>query len=560
MTVGKPLIVQSDLTLLLEVNNPFFETVRDMILRFAELVKSPEHFHTYRITRISLWNASTAGVSAEFILQTMRTYSRYPIPLNVQTFIVEETGKYGRVVLEKRNGQTVLTGDPELVKVIGQLPAIRKLVSNHDSESLLVKESMRGEVKRLLAKHGYPVKDLLGYVQGEYLHVKLKEHLTDDRRFSLRPYQMEAVNAFLSGGDEGGSGVVVLPCGAGKTVVGIAAMAAVKQHTLILVPNVVAVHQWRREILDKCEIPSDWVGEYTTDGKQIKPVLITTYQMLTYQKSNRFPHYERLNEGKWGLIVYDEVHLLPAPVFRLTADLQGTRRLGLTATLVREDGTETEVFSMIGPKKYDLPWKQLEQQGWIAETVCFEVAVPFDETTRTRYLSAAERQKYRIAAENPNKLATIRSLLRLHQKDRVLIIGQYLDQLMQVAADLNVPCISGQTPTKKREDLYEKFRSGELSTLVVSKVANLAVDLPDANVAIQISGSYGSRQEEAQRLGRLLRPNRDGGRSSFYTIVTRDSYEQERAMHRQLFLIEQGYEYQWINAEESFDFTGGAVR
>ncbi|MFC4768944.1 DNA repair helicase XPB [Effusibacillus consociatus] len=547
---GKPLIVQSDLTLLLEVNDPAFETVRDSILPFAELVKSPEHVHTYRISRVSLWNASTSGITAERILTTLRTYSRYPIPMHVQTFIVEETGKYGRLILEKRRGKVVLRGDKDLLHEIGQLPEIKRLVPKTTSDGFALKESLRGEIKRILIKFGYPVKDLAGYVGGGSLPVKLRQANHDSQGILLRSYQEEAVRSFLAGGDEGGSGVIVLPCGSGKTVVGLAVMAALQRNTLILAPNVAAVHQWKREIAEKCEVPPDSVGEYTSDCKEIKPITITTYQMLTYTKNGSFPHFKILNKGKWGLIIYDEVHLLPAPVFRLTADLQSTRRLGLTATLVREDGAETEVFSMIGPKKYDVPWKQLERQGWIAETACYEIGVPFDGPTRVRYLSSPDRQKYRVAAENPMKLHVIRSLLRLHEKDRVLIIGQYVEQLKQTAKELNAPLITGQTSSRKREALYAQFRNGTLSVLVVSKVANIAIDLPDANVAIQISGAFGSRQEEAQRLGRLLRPNSDGGRSKFYTLVTKETCEQERALHRQLFLIEQGYEYKLMNAEE----------
>ncbi|WP_018133260.1 DNA repair helicase XPB [Effusibacillus pohliae] len=546
MATGKPLIVQSDRTLLLEVNDPTFKTVRDAILPFSELIKSPEHVHSYRISRVSLWNASTSGLTAESILGTLRAYSRYPIPLNVQQFIVEETEKYGRLVLKKRNQKVLLTGDRTLLAELGQHPAVSQMIAKATGGGLEVPAAMRGEIKRVLAKLGYPVKDLVGYSEGAPLPIRLGQSDQPPGGFRLRPYQEEAVRAFLASG----SGVIVLPCGAGKTVVGLAAMAAIRANTLILTPNVAAVQQWMREIADKCEVPDGALGEYTTDCKQVKPITVTTYQMLTYTRNGRYPHYEKLNQGGWGLIIYDEVHLLPAPVFRLTAELQSTRRLGLTATLVREDGAEAEVFSMIGPRVFDIPWKQLEQQGWIAETACYEIGVPADEATRIRYLSSPDRQKYRIAAENPLKLRVIRSLLRSHAEDRVLIIGHYVEQLKRIARDLNAPLITGQTDSRKRVALFQQFREGAISVLVVSKVANIAIDLPNANVAIQVSGSFGSRQEEAQRLGRLLRPNADGRPSRFYSLVTKQTCEQERALHRQLFLVEQGYEYKTIDAEK----------
>lgn len=550
MSIGKPLIVQSDLTLLLDVNDPSSDECREQILAFAELVKSPEHVHTYKISRLSLWNASTAGYTAEQILTVLRTFSRYPIPVHAQTYIWDETAKYGRLVLQKGEHALVLTGDPSLLEEIVRLPSIQQFVLRKNSRELLIHETKRGSLKQTLAKFGFPVKDLVGYVDGTPLQIDFREVTASGRRFSLRSYQSEAVNAFLAGGAEGASGIVVLPCGAGKTMVGLVAMTRLKTQTLILTPNLAAAHQWKSEILDKCEIPPGSIGEYTSERKEVRPVTIATYQMLTYTRDGKFPHFDKLNQNRWGFIIYDEVHLLPAPVFRITAELQSTRRLGLTATLVREDGAETEVFSLIGPKKFDIPWKQLEQKGWIAETVCYEVGVRFDESSRRRYLKSSDRQKYRVAAENPNKLLVIRALLRLHGNDQVLIIGQYVEQLKQVAKELQVPLITGQTPMRKREELYDKFRAGEISVLVVSKVANIAIDLPDANVAIQISGAFGSRQEEAQRLGRLLRPNLDQSQSKFYTIVTADSLEQEKAMHRQLFLIEQGYEYVWLEADE----------
>lgn len=558
MAAGKPLIVQSDMTLLLEVSDPMFETVRDRILPFAELVKHPEHVHSYRISPVSLWNASTSGLTAESILGILRQYSRYPIPLNVQMMILEETAKYGRLVLKKRKRKLFLEGDPDLLREIGQLPAIGGLLSGLAGDGLEFPLQMRGEIKRILTKSGYPVKDLVGYVKGASLSIRFRQAGNKTPGVVLRPYQEEAVRSFLAGGDEGGSGVVVLPCGSGKTVVGLAAMAALQTHTLILAPNSEAVGQWKREIEAKCEVPAGSVGEYTSKRKEIKPITVTTYQMLTYAKNGRYPHFKKLNNGRWGLVVYDEVHLLPAPIFRLTAELQSARRLGLTATLIREDGAESEVFSMIGPKKYEVPWKRLEQEGWIARTACFEIGVPLDEETQTRYLSSPVREKYRIAAENPLKLQVVRALLSRHANDRVLIIGQYLDHLKRIARELNAPLVTGRTESRKRVFLYDRFRQGGVRVLVVSKVANIAVDLPDANVAIQISGAFGSRQEEAQRLGRLLCPNANGGGSTFYSLVTIDTCEQERALHRQLFLIEQGYEYKWVHSEEILRQQRGA--
>lgn len=542
--------MQSDFTILLEVKDPLFERVRELILPFAELVKSPEHVHTYRISRVSLWNASTSGYSAERILEILRRFSKYPLPVNVQKFVVEETGKYGRLVLEKANGNLLLRGDSGLLGEIAEQTSFKQIRLRKTKNGLLFREEFRGEVKRVLAKFGYPVKDLVGYTLGDPLPIRLRQSFSESGGLLLRPYQQDAVRSFLAGDTADGSGVVVMPCGSGKTVVGLAVMASLQTHTLILTPNVMAVHQWQREIADKCEVPAGAVGEYTTDCKEVKPITITTYQMLTYSKNGSYPHFNKLNQGRWGLIIYDEVHLLPAPVFRLTAELQSTRRLGLTATLIREDGAETEVFSMIGPKKYDVPWKHLEYQGWIARTVCYEVGVPLESTARTRYITASDRQKYRVAAENPLKLDVIRSILRKHAEDRVLIIGHYVDQLKKIARELQVPLITGQALMPAREALFQQFREGTIPVLAVSRVANIAVDLPDANVAIQISGTFGSRQEEAQRLGRLLRPNSDGRPSSFYSLVSKDTCEQEKALHRQLFLAEQGYEYIWIDANE----------
>ncbi|HEU4965381.1 MAG TPA: DNA repair helicase XPB [Bacilli bacterium] len=550
MSTSKPLIVQSDGTLLVEAAHPDYPALRDLLLRFAELLKSPDHFHTYRLSRISLWNAAAKGSTAEEVLGVLHGYSRYPLPMHLQQLVLHEMNKYGSLLLVQGDGCYELQGDRSLLEEIRLLPELKPYKTGRKRTVLQLKEGSRGPVKRLLAKHGYPVVDQIGYVDGQTLPLNLRTKTGQGHAFLLRPYQTEAVDAFLAGGAEGGSGVVVLPCGAGKTVVGLTAIARVQAYTLVLTPNVLAARQWIAELLDKTDLDPFQVGEYTSDRKEVKPITVTTYQMLTYRKGDVYPHFDRLNQEPWGLIVYDEVHLLPAPIFRLTADVQSTRRLGLTATLVREDGAESDVFSLIGPKKYDVPWKEMEANGYIAETTCYEISVPMPHDWRIRYVSAPQRQKYRVASLNPRKIDVIQALLRRHHGDRILIIGQYLEQLDQVAEALQAPLLTGQTPIVERERLFHAFKSGELRLLIVSKVANVAIDLPDANVAIQISGAFGSRQEEAQRIGRLLRPKSDGSTSSFYTIVSRDTVDNELANHRQLFLTEQGYAYRVLEAEQ----------
>ncbi|TCP58947.1 DNA excision repair protein ERCC-3 [Tumebacillus sp. BK434] len=549
-SLPKPLIVQSDGTLLVETAHPDFEAVRDRLLGFAELFKSPEHFHTYRISTISLWHAAAMGQTPETVLRVLHEQSRYPLPLNLQQMVLTEMNKYGSLTLVLGDGCHLLEGERDLLDEIRRLPELKAHLSGRKRTVLQIKEHARGAVKRLLAKHGYPVRDRVGYVDGDPLPLTLRTRTQSGRAFLLRPYQQEAVERFAAGGVDGGSGVVVLPCGAGKTVVGIAAIARMQTHTLILTPNILAARQWIAELLDKTDLTADDIGEYTSEHKHIRAVTVTTYQMLTYRSGSSYPHFERLNSVRWGLIVYDEVHLLPAPIFRLTADVQSTRRLGLTATLVREDGAEHDVFAMIGPKKYEVPWKVMEQGGYLAPTECYEINVPLPRDWRIRYTAAAKRQKYRIASLNPQKYEVIRTLLAKHQQDRVLIIGQYLEQLEEAGARFGAPVLTGKTKLAERERLFRQFRDGAVSVLIVSKVANVAIDLPDANVAIQISGAFGSRQEEAQRIGRLLRPNQDGSTSAFYTVVTRDTVDRELANHRQLFLTEQGYTYRVLNAEE----------
>ena len=558
-----PLIVQSDRSIILEADHPRFGEVRDRLMLFAELEKSPEHIHMYRITALSLWNAGASGADAGEILEFLEGVSKYPVPVNIAKEITDAVGSYGRLELigDGRGGIVLTADEDELLERLGELSHIEEflLPDALSEKGLPVRPECRGQLKLVLAKLGYPARDLAGYREGKNLAVELSDVLPDGEPFGLRSYQRDAVDAFYAGGSEhGGSGVVVLPCGAGKTIVGMGALAAVGKETLVLTTNITALRQWRRELLEKTTLTEDQVGEYSGEIKQIRQVTLSTYQMLTYRKSkvDDFEHFKLFFENPWGLIIYDEVHLLPAPVFRFTAEIQATRRLGLTATLIREDGKEKEVFSLIGPRKYDVPWRSLEGGGWIADAECVEVRVELDPELKEDYQLAGRRGKFRIASENPFKMEAIKNLVRRHANDHILILGQYLDQLQLVADELGAPLITGKTPQQTRDELYGGFRSGEIRTLVVSKVGNFAVDLPDANVAIQISGTFGSRQEEAQRLGRILRPKQDSGCAVFYSLVTRgsgiaaSSREQEFAEKRQLFLTEQGYPYRIIEAEE----------
>jgi len=557
----KPLIVQSDRTVLLEVDNPLYAEARDALARFAELEKSPEHLHTYRITPLSLWNAAAAGQTADEILQTLERFSRYDIPPNIVFEVRDYIARYGRLRLV-REGENLLlvSDDPAIITLASRHRSVRPLVvATVDEKTLKVRPDRRGHLKQALIRLGYPVEDLAGYVRGAPLEVDLREKTLSGQPFELRHYQQEAAEVFLAGGSErGGSGVIVLPCGAGKTMVGMAVMAKLKSHTLILCTNVTAVRQWQRELLDKTTLSEDQIGEYSGEAKELRPVTIATYQILTYRrrKTEGFPHFKIFNARDWGLIIYDEVHLLPAPVFRITAEIQSRRRLGLTATLVREDHLEDDVFSLIGPKRYDVPWKVLEKQGWIATAECIEIRMPLAEGLRMDYAMAQPRVRFRIASENPAKDDIAKHLLARHRGDRVLVIGQYIRQLEQLAADTGIPLITGSTPNDERDRLYEDFRTGRISELIVSKVANFAIDLPDANVAIQVSGTFGSRQEEAQRLGRILRPKSDGSRARFYSLVTSDTTDQEFAARRQLFLTEQGYTYRIVDAREALEGKG----
>lgn len=560
-----PLIVQSDRTLLMEVGNPHYEECREIVAQFAELEKSPEHIHTYRITPLSLWNARAAGIEVAEVAGALARWSKFEVPQSLLADIRDLISRYGRLKLVRDGERLLLHSDEKalIAEIWAQKKArslFREMVNPLTLEVPLLN---RGKVKQALLKLGWPVEDLAGYTEGTALEIHMRdERSRSGRPFGLRDYQVEAVENFWVGGSErGGSGVLVLPCGAGKTVIGLAAMAKVGMQTLILVTGITAARQWRAEILDKTDLPEEAIAEYSGEDKSMAPVTIATYQVLTYRKGGKkekkedeedlanFPHLQLFNAQNWGLILYDEVHLLPAPVFRMTAEIQAKRRLGLTATLVREDGREDDVFSLIGPKKYDVPWRVLEKSGWIAEATCTEIRVPIAEERRMDYAVAEQREKYRIASTNPVKLYTVDRLLRRHAQDNVLIIGQYLEQLDEIARRYNAPVITGKTPNREREKLYAAFRRGEQKLLVVSKVANFAIDLPDANVAIQVSGTFGSRQEEAQRLGRVLRPKEDGNAAHFYTLVTRDTVDQDFGVHRQLFLTEQGYRYEILDAD-----------
>lgn len=581
-----PLIVQGDRTVLLEAANAQYEEARDVIAAIAELEKSPEHIHTYRITPLSLWNAASAGLASDEAVANLERFSKFDLPGNIVHDIRDYMSRFGRLKLlrdPKHGGKLVLwSEDHILVTEISHARKIKPFIIRQlDERTLEVSPAMRGHLKHALVEFGYPAEDLAGYVQGAALEIGLRGATTHGKDFGLRDYQREAVDIFwASGGSKGGSGVVVLPCGAGKTVVAIGTLAEAQAHTLIVCFGTNAVHQWINEILDKTTITPDMIGEYTGDLKEIKPITVTTYQVLTYHPPKRkrpneadaegmvkkrpleeeFPHLGLFTSRDWGLIIYDEVHLLPAPVFRVTAEIQARRRLGLTATLVREDGRESDVFSLIGPKKYDLPWKVLEKQGWIATADCWEVRVALPQELRMAYAVAEDgRDKYRIAAENPEKFAALDRLLAMHRDDNVLVIGQYLDQLHAIAERMDAPLITGKLPNRDREKLYDAFRTGEITKLVVSKVANFAIDLPDANVAIQVSGTFGSRQEEAQRLGRILRPKSDGTLAHFYTVVTRDTNDQEFAARRQLFLTEQGYRYTILDATELIESAARAA-
>ncbi len=545
------LIVQSDRTILLEVHSPSANAAREAIAPFAELVKSPEHIHTYRLTPLSIWNARAAGLDIEAILNALKQNAKYPVPEAVSQEIEALGRRYGLTRLERSEDGFSLqltVADEPLAELLRREDSVAPLLEKRlTSVSFVVNTGFRGLLKKALVEVGYPAQDLAGYVTGDALPLKLRSIAHSSQPFILRHYQKEAADAFYQSGQvQGGSGVICLPCGAGKTIVGMAAMAQVQENTLILTTSLTSVRQWRRELLDKTDLPEDAIAEYSGEMKATGPVTLATYQILTYRphKEADFPHFSLFQARSWGLIIYDEVHLLPAPVFRITAELQARRRLGLTATLIREDGRESDVFALIGPKRYDVPWRELESQGFIATAICTEIRVPQDAAQQMEYAVAPHRYQFRVAAENPRKVQVVQQLIQQEAGHKILIIGEYLDQLKLLAKVTNFPLIIGQTSQKKREELYQQFRDGELGGLVLSRVGNFALDLPDADVLIQVSGKYGSRQEEAQRLGRILRPKSDGRTARFYTLVTLRTCEEDFARHRQLFLTEQGYGYQ----------------
>ncbi|WP_127131127.1 DNA repair helicase XPB [Georgenia sp. SYP-B2076] len=539
-----PLIVQSDKSLLLEVDHPRATEARRAIAPFAELERAPEHVHTYRLTPLGLWNARAAGHDAEQVVAALIEYSRYPVPHALLIDIAETMDRYGRLQLIKHptHGLVLHALDKPVLEEVLRSKRVKGLLGERvDAEDVIIHPSERGHLKQVLLKLGWPAEDLAGYVDGEAHPIALEE-----TGWHLRPYQQEAVDTFWFGG----SGVVVLPCGAGKTIVGAGAMAKSQTTTLILVTNTVSARQWREELLRRTTLTADEIGEYSGSRKEVRPVTIATYQVLTTKRKGVYTHLELLDAHDWGLILYDEVHLLPAPIFRMTADLQARRRLGLTATLVREDGREDEVFSLIGPKRYDAPWKDIEAQGYIAPAECVEVRLTMPDHDRMVYATAEPEDRYRLASSAPGKVRVVEQILARHAGEQTLVIGQYLDQLEELAEDLDAPLITGKTTVTERQRLFDAFRSGEIQVLVVSKVANFSIDLPEASVAVQVSGSFGSRQEEAQRLGRLMRPKADGKTAHFYAVIARDTVDQEFAAHRQRFLAEQGYAYTIIDAED----------
>ena len=545
MTDG-PLIVQSDKTLLLDIDHAMSTECRRAIAPFAELERSPEHIHTYRLTNLGLWNARAAGHDAEMVIDTLIKYSRYAVPHSILVDVAETMSRYGRLRLEADpiHGLILVTTDTAVLEEVIRAKKIAPLLGVRiDNETIAVHPSQRGQIKQSLLRLGWPAEDFAGYVDGQAHEIALKQS-----DWKIRPYQELAAEGFW----HGGSGVVVLPCGAGKTIVGAAAMAHAKATTLILVTNTVAARQWREELLKRTTLNEDEIGEYSGAKKEIRPVTIATYQVMTKKKDGVYAHLDLFDTHDWGLIIYDEVHLLPAPIFRFTADIQSRRRLGLTATLVREDGMEGEVFSLIGPKRFDVPWKEIESQGYIAPAQCVEIRVNLSETERLSYATAEPEERYRFCATTRTKRNVVESLVAHHAGEQILVIGQYIDQLDELSEVLGVPLIKGETPVKEREVLFNKFRTGEVSCLVVSKVANFSIDLPDATIAIQVSGAFGSRQEEAQRLGRILRPKSDGRSATFYSVVSRDTIDQDFAQNRQRFLAEQGYAYKIIDADDVF--------
>ena len=571
MNYENPLIVQGDRSLLLDVHAPLAEECRNALIPFAELEKSPEHLHTYRLTPLSLWNAASAGFSADDAAAVLQKYARYDVPQSVVAWLKETASRFGKIKLIEgpdievpvKEGSDKKVLEHHLYLVAESLPIFKEIAANHSVKKLLtatldgdstapqfsflLKLTDRGTIKQLLLQAGWPVKDEVALIDGEPLDVSLRQTTAAGKKLEIREYQRGAARALV--GDKGpgtGFGTIVLPCGAGKTIVGMTIMDLLKTSTLIITTNISAVHQWIDELLDKTTLTADQIAEYSGESKTIKQVTVATYQVLTWRpdKEGPYPHFSIFHERPWGLIIYDEVHMLPAPVFRVVADLQAVRRVGLTATLVREDGCEGYVFSLVGPKRYDVPWKELERDQWIATAECIEVRIDLPAYKEIDYAVATVREKHKIASMNPDKLPVVRKIIDQHPDDKILVIGQYLQQLDEIVQELGCPIITGKTPTAERDKIYQEFREGKIRVLVVSKVANFAIDLPDASLAIQVSGTFGSRQEEAQRLGRILRPKER--KSRFFTLITRSTVEEEFGSNRQKFLAEQGYEYKIV--------------
>ncbi len=542
------LIIQSDRSVLLETHSPHANAARDAIAPFAELVKSPEHIHTYQISPLSIWNARAAGMPVVEMIAALRFHSKYPMPESIAQELETLGSRYGLTTIDRLDDTLLLTmADLPLAELLSRDRSVSQFLAQRRSDLVFeVDPAHRGVLKQALLIAGYPAEDLAGYVDGDRLEVELLATCRSGQPFGLRHYRTEAVAAFYQAGlARGGSGTIVLPCGAGKTMVGLAAIATIQENTLVLTSSLTSVRQWQRELLDKTNLAPESITEYSGESKQTAPITLATYQILSYRssKTDEFPHFQLFSARAWGLIIYDEVHLLPAPIFRITAQLQARRRLGLTATLIREDGKEGDVFALIGPKRYDVPWRELEGQGFIAPAECTEIRVAQCAAGQMQYALAAKRNQFRIAAENPRKNAVVQSLLAKLPGHRILIIGEYLDQLNALAELTGLPLVTGKTSQPERDRLYDEFRAGKITGLILSRVGNFALDLPDADVLIQVSGKYGSRQEEAQRLGRVLRPKSDGRAAQFYTLVSLRTCEEDFARHRQLFLSEQGYLY-----------------
>lgn len=558
MNKDAPLIVQGDGTILLDVSARDFEEIRNFMLVFAELLKSPEYIHTYRITLVSLWNAASLNYTSQSIIDFLKKYTSYEIPKNIIKQIKTSIEKYGKVKIIKEDEKYYLISDDrDIIDEILHYKAVVKYIKKEiDDNKIEIDPIYRGHIKLALINIGYPVQDLAGYKDGEEYRFNLREKLiSSGENFVLRDYQKNSADAFYANGrPEGGAGVISLPCGTGKTIVGLDIMHRIQNKTLIIVTGVTACRQWREEILDKTDIPPEDIGEYNGLNKEIKPITIATYKILTYRKNKESPfvHFEIFFRKNWGLVIYDEVHLLPAPIIKLTSEIQSMRRLGLTATLIREDGLEKDVFCLIGPKKFDMPWRELEEKKFIAEAYCYDIRIPLDESHREDYIISSDKIKFRIASENILKYDIVKKIIEKLKGKNILIIGQYLSQLDEMQKRTGYTIITGKTPQSERDIIYKKFKSGEIKTLIVSKVANLAVDLPDANVLIQISGTFGSRQEEAQRLGRVLRPKKGENKSYFFSIITNDTKEEDFSHKRQLFLTEQGYHYELLD-KDSFE-------